>query len=94
MHADGLPIAASGIASSMPVVTPAPEPAAHPAPTPPVLWLSIVASIPNGFDPPVSVPGAPALLPPPRNRGVAPPPVGSVPKLPQRAKLFESAPEA
>src|SRR5512141_1487109 len=49
MQPDGLPIAASGIASSIPVVTPAPEAAAQPLPTPAVLRLSIVASMPYGF---------------------------------------------
>ena len=67
----GLPRASSGIAHSMPVVTPAPEDAAQPSETPATLWLSIVTWMPSGLVPPVSVP-EPAT---PEPRGVNAPPV-------------------
>src|SRR5689334_3829575 len=62
----GFPIAASGMAHSIPVVTPPPAAALHPAVTPATLLLSSVTWMPNGFVPPVSVPGPPALCPVPR----------------------------
>src|SRR5262252_5146848 len=76
MQPVGAPIAASGTAISTPVVTPLLVPAAQPAVTPAVLLLSIVAWMPNGFVPPLSVPGAPVLLPEPSETCVPPPPVG------------------
>src|SRR5260221_646143 len=76
MHPVGLPIAASGIAHSIPVVTPAPDAGPQPWVTPARL-LSITATrMPNGFVPPVSVPSPPQRVPP-RNWPVPAPPVGN-----------------
>src|SRR5258705_139972 len=63
-HPCGEPIRASGISHAMPRVTPAPDEGPQPNVTPAMFRLSIVTLTPNGFVPPKSVPGPPAVAAP------------------------------